>query len=164
MSLASHARAQPQDILDQISSIYPYGTLGELTCTDDTIKVWVAEGGGMAYLERDPSPPTPGSHPFELLARVPVSELGVKAAGLALHPGYVGDTVLNEVDQEDGIKEMLFIAGGRHGFWVLNADHNDALGPYAMRVDDRDADDAVGGQISRRWCNVSVRRPEPSAR
>jgi len=134
--LTVRAGAQTPPIFDELQAVHPNSVPGALATRenpDGSHTLYVAEGGALAFIAAE----NPSSYQNEIKI-VPISSMGVQPVRLLPDPVNGGD--------------LLFIAGGRFGLWVMDANDSPSSGNPAARIDD--AEDAANPSVqnSRRWC------------
>jgi hypothetical protein len=132
------------EILDTLRIAHPRSNASSVISTTDGKWMISSEGGVMAFFQVPDVPADtgvkdmPGESHF-----VQVGKSGVKATRMALDPQAA--TV-----PKTGSEDLLYIAGGRDGLWVLEADTTGTK-TASQRVDDSGNSD-IANQMSRRWC------------
>jgi hypothetical protein len=117
--------------MTELEAVHPHSLPGPVTSTPDGGILYVAEAGVLAVIEADQA----SSHKKPIKPPEPISSLGVRAVELRLDP--------------DAELELLYVAGGRNGLWIMEADPDPMSGPLlATRIDAGDT-----GSGGRTWCN-----------
>ena len=134
--------------MDELVAVHPYSLPGPFTVSPDGDHVFAAEGGSVALLHGDHVNTSPWStglqSDYETPEwRVPVGSMGVTPIDMVLDPDW-GDEV--------SPVKLLYIAAGRDGLWVMEADKNNPT-PMSFRVDDS-GDPNPATQYGRKWCNA----------
>ena len=140
-------QVDPEPLVEPLGA-YASSRLRALTCTTDGRWIYEAEGGRLVLVDTwdegaggtsiDGFLGPGGSKSFQL------GERGVLASALALDPDAAPEP-------QDGPSELLYVAGGRDGVWVVQADTAPDRENRAWRIDDS-GDLQTGSQGSRRWC------------
>jgi len=118
--------AQGDQVFDALIAVHPNSVPHGMASTPDGDTLYVAEGGAVAFLDAV-------LHEIKIER---VSSMGVMAVRMELDP---------QAAQPGS--NLLHIAGGRFGYWVMDATVS-GTGNRAARIDDAD-----GSADSRRWCN-----------
>ena len=152
--LTASPQSGPDRILNELVAVHPYSSPGAMTSTPDGNYLYVAEGGSIAIIQADPGHPGAAIHYENPRKRRPVSSRGVLPVNMVLDP----DITLprGEIGYEPtyGPNDLLYIAGGRDGLWVMQADVAAPTQPnLAFRVDDATIVGVNPDQDSRRWCS-----------
>ncbi len=123
-------------LLDEFAS-YPYGESYAMTSTPDGKQLYAAEGGTISFIDADPD--TAGAqnnYRFEV-KRLPVGQRGVVPVRMIHDDAY----------------DLLYIAGGRDGLWLMDASFDPQVENLAWRVDDKGNQGDITKQKSRKWCD-----------
>ena len=142
-----HVIPDSEYVMDELVAAHPYSIPGPITSSPDGDYVYAAEGGAIALLYADHARWTDARlrAAYETpLWRAPVGHAGVTPIEMLPDPDASWD---GKSDAED----LLYLAAGRDGLWVMQASEDLEL-PRAFRVDDSDGRDAAT-QTSRQWCN-----------
>jgi len=141
VSVLSMGTASAQQIMDKLLAVHPNSAPGALTASARGDRLWVAEGGAIAFIETNAAASFPANQmQYESPKKIlPVGSQAVLASALLLDPV---------------TEDVVYIAGGRSGLWVMEADPNLATVNKAARIDDSvNGQGTPGLQKSRRWCN-----------
>jgi len=113
-----------------------------LVSSADGRYLFSAEGGTLAIMRSGPD----GDLHKAIKKPLVGAREGVKAARLLLDPGA-------DLDDEDNVekKNLIYIAGGRSGLWVMDANVFAKQSNLAVRVDDS-THSGSASRDSRRWC------------
>lgn len=130
-------------LLSRLEAVHAHSVPGPIASSADGSYLFVAEAGVMAVIETA----TPTTFVMPKLARI--SSRGVRAVELSLDPG----ADLTEEGNAGTAASMLYVAGGRQGLWVMQADPRPGMGMPAARIDDAANATQPSGPDSRRWCN-----------
>lgn len=131
----------------QVEPVATFGSsrMRALTCTPDGYWIYEAEGAVVRVL--DTWDEVRGEHSldgFSGAKSFQVGRLGVLPSALCLDPDAGAPPV-------GGPADLLYVAAGRDGLWVAQADTRPGLPNLAWRVDDSGSG-VPGDQDGRRWC------------
>ncbi len=152
MTLASLAESRaPQNPVEpvpltKLEATAPESRPRTMVCTPSGHWVYQAEGGALAVFEVFQNgvytdaefKTTTGHKKFKL------SSMGVLASRMALDPLAADPPV-------DGANDLIYVAGGRDGLWMVAADTTPSAANPAWRIDDS-GNTNPATQKGRRWC------------
>ncbi|MEZ6018228.1 MAG: hypothetical protein R3F49_24205 [Planctomycetota bacterium] len=143
-------------LLTKLHDVHPGSMPNTFTGTDDGSVLYLGEGGQVSIIDLTTTPPAtgPGLMP-SAVKKVQVGKLGVVPADLLLDPTlcFTEDDDLDG-DAKNDCSDLLIVAGGHMGLWVMSA--NPTLGQpnRVMRIDDQqDTSQPQSVQDSVRFCN-----------
>jgi len=152
--LAASPQSGSDRILNELVAVHPYSSPGAMTSTPDGNYLYVAEGGSIAIIEADPGHPGAVTNYKNPRKRRPVSSRGVLPVNMVLDPDITLPQAEIGYEPTYGPNDLLYIAGGRDGLWVMQADVTAPAQPnLAFRVDDATIVGPSAEQDSRRWCS-----------
>lgn len=124
------------------SATHPFSRTKAFTATEDGDWLYSAEGGSMAFINMRDSQgmfTDADMHEPNATKKISVGKHGVNASRMILDTLRGGD--------------LLYLAGGRDGLWVMDSDPDPSIPPNrAWRVDDS-GNTNPATQGSRRWCS-----------
>lgn len=123
---------------------HPYSLPGAIERVPGSLWLLASEGGALAFLDGN----TREAFGDEIgnVKRVPISSFGVVPVEMRMDP----DATLNDATLH--AEDLVYIAGGRFGFWVMQAHPGPTIPLSARRVDDHDS--AAPDGDSARWCSA----------
>jgi hypothetical protein len=142
-----HVIPDSEYVMDELVAVHPYSWPGQVTTSPDGSYAYAAEGGAVALILADPNVttvPWENTNYVTPIWRAPVGSLGVTPIEMVLDPEATWDDVSDS-------KDLLYIAGGRDGLWVMEASEANTS-PRAFRADDS-GDSNPAYQAGRKWCN-----------
>ncbi|MFT7671276.1 MAG: hypothetical protein ACI8X5_003993 [Planctomycetota bacterium] len=140
--------------MDELVTVHPYSFAGPIAASRDGKYAYMAEGGAVALVLADHTLSAAAGNYQAPLWRHPVGKTGVIPTEMSLDPEFN----FTEPMTPNAPKNLLYIAGGRDGFWVMEASVVSIapLGQWeprpAYRIDNSGTT-SVSTQNSRRWCN-----------
>ncbi len=151
--LTAAPQSGPDRILNELVAVHPYSSPGAMTSTPDGNYLYVAEGGAIAIIDADPGKPNAEDNYADPIKRQPVGSFGVLPVSMVLDPDISYDPREGCYRPGTESTDLLYIAGGRDGLWVMEADVRDSGHVnQAFRVDDATVVAPNPVQDSRRWC------------
>ncbi|MFT7671154.1 MAG: hypothetical protein ACI8X5_003871, partial [Planctomycetota bacterium] len=140
--------------MDELIAAHAFGSEGPVTSSPDGKCAYLAEGGAIALINADHDDPNSSGNFKTPLWRKQVGSIGVVPVEIAIDPGYSFVEPINA----NAPNSLLYIAGGRSGFWVMDAgvvDLTPAGGwdPYKATRIDNSGTTNTASQNSLRWCN-----------
>ncbi len=157
----AHQPAAPD--LTRLIGVWPYSTMSTLTGDEAGHFMFICEGGVITFADlrgvdraSDPAVMNP-FYESTRIKRVRAGKQGVRAAALALDPD--ANLLLDTDVPTDGLasndrEDLLFIAGGPLGLWVMRAETTVGNSTWNTTVRLDDASDVNSpAQDSRRYCN-----------
>ena len=133
--------------MDELVAAHPYSIPGPFTSSPDGDHIYAAEGGALALIHADHATWTPSQLKAAYdtsVWRAPVGHMGVTPIEMVLDPDTTWDGITDDHD-------LVYLAAGRDGLWVMQASENLA-DPRAFRIDDSGNLDPTT-QHGRKWCN-----------
>ncbi|MFQ5459917.1 MAG: hypothetical protein ACE5EL_03905, partial [Anaerolineae bacterium] len=127
------------NVLDTLHLTHTSSSTKAILANDDGTRLWIGEGGVLTFID------TATQAGFETpIKRVPIGLTGVMPVRMALDPEAA-------LMPGNAPADLLYVAGGRHGLWVMEADLDPSVVNSAARVDDSGNTDPAT-QLNRRWC------------
>lgn len=130
--------------MDELVAVHPFSTPGCITSSPDGQYAYFAEGAAVALIRADPGLPNAQQNYDTPIWRAQVASQGVTPIAMALDPEA-------DWDETDDPNDLLLIAGGRDGLWVMEASES-LSAPRAFRIDDS-GNNLRPSQYGRKWCN-----------
>ncbi len=157
LSAALTVESSAQTYLTQPTGAHPYSLVRAVASTPDASWLFVGEGGTVAIQDARATTyaGAAGGPSLPPAKVVQVGRPGVVSAALLPHPelDFDVDTDGDGIAEND-VVDVLFVAGGQLGLWMLAVDPRPGAPNRAMRIDDQGNPlNPISEQNSRRFCN-----------
>ena len=132
-------------LLTDLAAVHPFGIPAGFVSSADGLLLLSGEGASVAFVDA-----TNDTTFKEYIKRVQVGKQGVMPSALLLDPDAEDNLTIPGTPYVPGSNDYVYIAGGRAGLWIMEADPRVGIANLAARIDDSGNSNPIT-QKSRRW-------------